>query len=332
MNCNAISVVIPTYKSSPFIRETLESVFAQTRLPDEVIVVDDCSPDDTVAVVEEIAATAPVPLRVIRQPQNFGGPARPLNVGIEAARGEVIATLDHDDHWLPDYIKLHTDCRECIPQVGLTFGVPAPFAQESAESRRQHALRAILNLATKFKDPFYLLRSQAAFELLVPHQCYAHSCSNMVFAKRSWKECGSFDERIRTTGDFSFLHRLVARSDIGFIAEVVLKWTSREESLYVSSASRQVERDTLRVLWEFDQSRLSVTSRDALRQQISALELSLAFMERNEGNYGTAFRFYARNLRRRSSWMKAAAGLVKLLPHRFFRSRLAAPLRPESGA
>ena len=93
----SVSVVIPTYNASPFIRETLASVFAQTRLPDEVIVVDDCSSDGTAALADSLVATAPVPLRIIRLPKNTGGPAAPTNAGIAEASGDIIATLDHDD-------------------------------------------------------------------------------------------------------------------------------------------------------------------------------------------------------------------------------------------
>ena len=62
---SSVSVVIPTYNALPFIAETLASVFAQTRLPDEVIVVDDCSPDGTVALVELIAARGPLANSVV---------------------------------------------------------------------------------------------------------------------------------------------------------------------------------------------------------------------------------------------------------------------------
>ena len=59
----SISVVIPSYNASRFIRETLTSVFAQTRLPEEIVVVDDASSDGTPAIVRELVKSAPVPLR-----------------------------------------------------------------------------------------------------------------------------------------------------------------------------------------------------------------------------------------------------------------------------
>lgn len=92
-----VSVVIPTYNGARFIRDALESVFAQTQLPDEIIVVDDGSTDDTVEVVKQMTKESPHPVRLIKMTHNSGGPAAPINTGIAAAIGEFIAVLDQDD-------------------------------------------------------------------------------------------------------------------------------------------------------------------------------------------------------------------------------------------
>lgn len=68
-------------------------MYAQTRVPDEVIVVDDGSTDDTAAFLREL------PVRVVRQPN--GGEASARNRGVSEARGDLVAFLDHDDLWEP---------------------------------------------------------------------------------------------------------------------------------------------------------------------------------------------------------------------------------------
>ena len=90
-----VSVVIPMWNSSATVQRALDSVSAQTYRPVEIILVDDCSGDDTVACVE---AWRGHPLRIIRQPHN-GGPSRARNAGIHAATGEYVAFLDADDIW-----------------------------------------------------------------------------------------------------------------------------------------------------------------------------------------------------------------------------------------
>lgn len=88
------SAVIPAYNSTKFIARTLDSVLKQTVKAGEVIVVDDGSSDDTVALCRGMGAT------VIKR-QN-GGPAAARNTGAQAARFPWIAFLDHDDIWLPE--------------------------------------------------------------------------------------------------------------------------------------------------------------------------------------------------------------------------------------
>ena len=84
-----ISIVIPTYNSSKFMPDLLDSIFRNSVDAMEVIIVDDCSKDDTV----EIARRYPV--RVIQMERN-GGPARARNRGVEAAKGDIIFFLDSD--------------------------------------------------------------------------------------------------------------------------------------------------------------------------------------------------------------------------------------------
>ena len=89
----SISVVIPTYNAARFLRETLESVCAQRRLPEEIVVVDDASTDATADTVRQFARGAPLPLHLQVLPKNSGGPSLPTNVGLESAKGEFIAAV-----------------------------------------------------------------------------------------------------------------------------------------------------------------------------------------------------------------------------------------------
>jgi teichuronic acid biosynthesis glycosyltransferase TuaG len=91
-----VSVVMPNYNSARFLPDTIASIQAQTHTHWELIIVDDCSSDDSVAVVERFQALDPR-IRLVRLPERSGGPARPRNVGIDNARGEFITFLDSDD-------------------------------------------------------------------------------------------------------------------------------------------------------------------------------------------------------------------------------------------
>ena len=84
-----ISIVIPTYNSSRFMPALLESIFTQTIEDMEVIIVDDCSTDNTIEVLKNY------PVRIVQMEKN-GGPARARNRGVREAKGDIIFFLDSD--------------------------------------------------------------------------------------------------------------------------------------------------------------------------------------------------------------------------------------------
>jgi len=96
------SIIIPTYNRSGKLRRTLESVERQTFRDHETIVCDDGSTDNTSEVVDSFFEK--MPMTYLRE-ENWGGPARPRNNGLRAARGEWICFLDADDWWYPDKLE-----------------------------------------------------------------------------------------------------------------------------------------------------------------------------------------------------------------------------------
>ena len=114
-----VSVIVPAFNAAGTIRQTLESVSAQTYPAMEVIVVDDGSSDSTTAIVEEFTAND-ARFYLIRQPNAGVGAAR--NAGIAKARGKYIAPLDADDLWMPEKLERQVACMEEFgDQTGLVY-------------------------------------------------------------------------------------------------------------------------------------------------------------------------------------------------------------------
>lgn len=93
-----VSVVIPAYNASNTIQQAIATARAQTLRPTQIVVVDDCSKDDT---IEKAEAVAGPDLLVVRSPKNGGGGAA-RNLGIDHSTGDVVAFLDADDLWAPN--------------------------------------------------------------------------------------------------------------------------------------------------------------------------------------------------------------------------------------
>jgi glycosyltransferase involved in cell wall biosynthesis len=94
----SISVVIPTYDRAALLAETVAGVRAQTRAPDEIVIVDDGSSDGT----DRLVASLGRDLRYLRQENRGPGAAR--NAGAAATTGELLAFLDSDDLWQPEHL------------------------------------------------------------------------------------------------------------------------------------------------------------------------------------------------------------------------------------
>lgn len=109
-----VSVVIPVYNGARFLRAGLESVFAQTYRPMEVIVVDDGSVDDSGVIAQSFPE-----VHYIYQANQ--GVAAARNKGVESARGEFFAFLDQDDLWTPEKLKLQINHLLSHPDVGYTL-------------------------------------------------------------------------------------------------------------------------------------------------------------------------------------------------------------------
>ncbi|WFU75662.1 glycosyltransferase family 2 protein [Bradyrhizobium sp. CB2312] len=102
-----VSIITPAYKAAGYIEKAITSVQQQTYPHWELIVADDCSPDDTGRIVARYAEQDPR-VKLVVQPVNQG-PAMARNASLGKAQGRFIAFLDSDDWWLPRKLELQLD-------------------------------------------------------------------------------------------------------------------------------------------------------------------------------------------------------------------------------
>jgi glycosyltransferase involved in cell wall biosynthesis len=121
-----VSVIIPVYNLRAYVGEAIDSVLAQTRLADEIIVVDDGSTDGVGEVLDRYGAN----LCVIRQENR--GPATALNTGLAVTTGDTIAFLDADDLWTGDKLRQQCEALAEDPSVDGVFGYVEQFISPDA--------------------------------------------------------------------------------------------------------------------------------------------------------------------------------------------------------
>lgn len=99
-----VSVITPNYNCASFIGETIESVLSQTYKNWEMLIIDDCSTDNSIEIIEEYIKKD-IRIKLFKTRCNSGSPIEPRNIGVKNAQGSFIAFLDSDDLWLPDKIE-----------------------------------------------------------------------------------------------------------------------------------------------------------------------------------------------------------------------------------
>lgn len=147
-----VSVIIPTYNRGYIIDKAIESVLTQTYEPFELIVVDDGSNDDTMAVIKKYGN------KVQYIYQKNTGLAAARNTGLSAASGEFIAFQDSDDIWLPWKLQLQTALLRNLPELAIVWTDMVAVTPDGKTVRKKH-LRSMYAAYDRFKIEEHLSKS-----------------------------------------------------------------------------------------------------------------------------------------------------------------------------
>ena len=201
-----VTVVITTYNRADLLPRAVESVLAQTYADYEIIIVDDCSSDDT----QDVIATFSDPrIRSFRHERNRGQSAA-RNTGILNAKGEYIAFLDDDDEYLPANLEARVHRMEkAPPEVGLVYGWKDEVDDSTGEVRPhiRHTLEGDL------------------FEHLLALK-YLASTPDIMVRKSIALEIHGFDERLGNGEDSLFVAQVAQRSHLAVVPEVIANFHS----------------------------------------------------------------------------------------------------------
>ena len=227
----SISVVCPTYNSELFIIDTIRSVMNQSHLPDELIIVDDGSKDQTVAIVRDLfEGVGSFQVSIISKDHRGPGAAR--NVGIHAAKSEWIAFLDSDDYWLPN--KLLRMSKE------ITENPNSNFLCHNEILKGDGLHEQSLDYGSMCKSSYS-----------IPEQLYARNffSTSAVLCRRSLLiENNGFDETLMSAQDYELWLRLSPYIKVHFVSDVLGEYRFRPGNI-TSGKIWPRFKNNLRVLW-----------------------------------------------------------------------------------
>jgi len=215
-----VSICIPTYNGEAFIAAALESAFAQTYSPIEVIVSDDSSKDETVAIAKSFQSKTSVDFRIILH-RNYGL-AQNWNFCISQAKGKYIKFLFQDDLMEPDCIEKMVAVAQQDPEIGMVFSPRGIVIGEEAKLNPLF-LAASKSINDLHKNWSNLKPIQPGIELLSdPHWMQnpinkIGEPSTVMIAADVFRNIGLFDGELSQYLDLDMWFRIMGNYKIGFV-------------------------------------------------------------------------------------------------------------------
>ena len=313
-----VSVIIPAYNVAVYIDETLRRVFEQTFTDFEVIIVNDGSPD-----TEEFErAIRPYRERICYLRQENRGASGARNAGLRAARGKLIAFLDADDLWSPNYLDQQLnfmrefDCDLACADA-MIFGVSVDAGRTYMES--------LMGAAPARGRVTFLELVNADRSLIT---------SGVVARRDQILEVGLFDEAIRNAQDLDLWLRLARHgARIAYQRRVLLHYRSRPNSLTgdaINSHQREfVIFDKIEQSYEFTPAERAEVAL-LIRNRRALLEYELGKLHLLPGDFARARESFAKANSLKPNWKSRLALLLTRVAPRLLQTLYVARIKTTS--
>ncbi|OLP07991.1 putative glycosyl transferase group 2 family protein [Rhodoferax antarcticus ANT.BR] len=208
-----ISVVIATYNRAKMVREAVLAAWGQTLKPDEIVVSDDCSPDNTLEVLRELQKEIPI-LKIVENAKNSGGVPN-WNRVIEASTGDLIAWCSDDDMFTPDHLE--NALKVFVSDKTVDF-LHAGFINSNC---RDDGTAVIEKSPLKSNEPI-VISDNSIIEYMAKYFNWPFHPSTWIFKRKVWMSCGPFDSSYELSDtDFfirtGFKHKLIYAPYYGVI-------------------------------------------------------------------------------------------------------------------
>ncbi|MHC4476815.1 MAG: glycosyltransferase family 2 protein [Planctomycetota bacterium] len=194
MDTPLVSVIVIFLNAERFLREALESVFAQTYKNWELLLIDDGSIDAGTQIARTLAAQNPGRVKYLKHPDHKNrGKGASRNLGIQHARGEWITFLDADDVWLPNKLEEQVAILSSEPEAGMVYGLDQYWYSWTGKAEDQHRdfIPRLGVPANSLIPPPRLLPQFLRGKAAIP-------CPNSILIRREIAErVGGFEEAFR---------------------------------------------------------------------------------------------------------------------------------------
>jgi glycosyltransferase involved in cell wall biosynthesis len=213
----SIAAIMPLYNGAKWVEQSIRSILTQTRMPDEVIVVDDGSTDDGPAIVRQLSAEYPI-IKLLHKPN--GGQSSARNFAVAHSKCALISLLDQDDVWYPSHLELLVK-----PFEEHKGGLPIGWTYSSFDDIDENGgLISRPFMVDGLENPKRQLNS-------ILYQGMIIQPSATLISRAAFVDVGGFDERLcGYEDDDLFLRIFRANFDNFYIPESTSQWRIHSSS------------------------------------------------------------------------------------------------------
>ncbi|SKB11747.1 Glycosyl transferase, family 2 (fragment) [Planktothrix sp. PCC 11201] len=219
-----VSVCIPSYNGEKFIAEAISSILSQTYSAIELIISDDHSSDNTIAIAQSFKNQTSIPINILTH-QTLGL-AENSNFCINQSQGKYIKFVYQDDILMPNCIEKMVDLAETDPDIGLVFSPREMFFLEQENINLE--LIAVYQQFANLHQSWSNLKSiQWGKELLNDPNLWQHPInkigepSTVLLRKSLFKTVAGFDPQLNQLVDLDLWWRILAQFKVGFVEETL---------------------------------------------------------------------------------------------------------------
>ena len=216
-----ISVILTTYNRSAWLKKAIDSVLNQTFPDFELIIVDDCSTDDTSKVVESYTDSR---VRYFRLEKNWGNDTQPKNIGAKESKSEYLAYLDDDNAFRPDHLAVLVKELDANPELDMVYGD-----------------RWVIDEEKRVPDK---IGHTYNFSPLVLLQKNYIDTSDVLIRKSALFDVGGWDERYRKYVDWNLWVRMVKAGKLFKRIPLIITDYYLHKSMKSATVYERGEKDT----------------------------------------------------------------------------------------
>ena len=242
MKPGLVSIVVASYNHAEFLEQRMESLINQTYQDIEILVIDDCSPDNSVEVLRRYESHPKVKL-IIREKN--GGWVAVSNQGVEMSSGEFVIFANCDDACDLRMIERLVAALKSNPSAGIAFCRSLMVDEHDATLGEDFDMR---EASFKARCETDTLLSKAEMNRFLLHSCVIPNLSAALFRKECFDSVGYLSAAYKVCCDWDLFFRVVTRYDVSYIAEPLNYFRQHKTTIRSATKARVIFEEYFRLL------------------------------------------------------------------------------------